>query len=378
MQKFRQIWLWLVAILILFSIFSYLISSQKPKEFPDYVFHSPSPSGLKAIYTYLENEKIPVEAWSYDPKLLTDRDANHLLIMVEPSYIPEKEVMKEYMDFIEAGNTILLLKENPKGMFGVRSAFIEQDPFLNEAFTIIFDKDLNEYKAKITSNVRLISTNKDEVLLQDEFGPIAIKQSIGKGELIVSNSPGWMTNDALLINDHIPLVLSLVEEGKSNDIWFDEYSHGGQNASTLFTLYPKWFLLIMFQGGLFTIVWLWSRGKRFGPILVEREETVRFSDEGINALAAWYQRSRRYHDSLVIQADYLKVLLYERWGTPYNKDWIDLATILERKWTRIPKPEIRPFLNGITLVLAKEKISKQEYLLWSKKLDTLREEVEEG
>ncbi len=36
-----------------------------------------------------------------------------------------------------------------------------------------------------------------------------------------------------------------------------------------------------------------------------------------------------------------------------------------------------PFLNGLTNILEKEKISKQEYLLWSKKLDRLRKEVED-
>jgi hypothetical protein len=38
--------------------------------------------------------------------------------------------------------------------------------------------------------------------------------------------------------------------------------------------------------------------------------------------------------------------------------------------------EINSFLTGLINILEKEKISKQEYLLWSKKLEELRKEVE--
>ncbi len=353
--------------------------SQKPNAYPDYVSHSPAPSGLKGIYTYLEKEKTSVKAWTYEPELLPNSDEHQLLIMVEPHFIPEKEEMEAYKSFIEAGNTILLFKENPKGMFGLKSVFIEQDPMVDEESSTIYDKAEREFKANIISNIRLSPNGEDEILLYDNNGPIAIKQTIGMGELIVSNTPQWMTNGALLNDDHIPLVLALIKASVTTDtILFDEYSHGGQNASTIFTLYPKWFLLLMLQGGLFSFLWLWSKGKRFGPILVPREETVRFSDEGIKALAAWYQRGRRYHDSLVIQADYIKVQLHDRWGIPYNYAWKDLVSPLERKWSGMSNKEIRPFLNDLTNILTKEKVSKQEYLLWSKKLDRLRKEVEEG
>jgi hypothetical protein len=39
---------------------------------------------------------------------------------------------------------------------------------------------------------------------------------------------------------------------------------------------------------------------------------------------------------------------------------------------------VKPFLHDLTNILAKEKITKQEYLFWSQKLDQLRKEVEEG
>ena len=104
------------------------------------------------------------------------------------------------------------------------------------------------------------------------------------------------------------------------------------------------------------------RGKRFGPIYSLREETVRFSDEGIRAIAAWYIRGRRYHDSLVIQADYLKQSLQEHWRIPYREEWKDLAIILNGNGRNMQRRDSL-FTKGLTDVLEKEKVSKQEYLL---------------
>jgi len=128
---------------------------------------------------------------------------------------------------------------------------------------------------------------------------------------------------------------------------------------------------------LLLLLWLWMKGKRFGPIFVPREESVRFSDEGLKALAAWYLRGKRYHDSIIIQSDYVKLLLQERWQIPYHREWQDLSSYMEKKWTRMSANEINSFLTGLVHILEKETITKQEFLLWSKRLEQLRKEVEE-
>ena len=46
--------------------------------------------------------------------------------------------------------------------------------------------------------------------------------------------------------------------------------------------------------------------------------------------------------------------------------------------TNMQKLRFTSLLNGLTVVLRKEKLSKQEYLLWSKKLEEIRKEVEAG
>lgn len=339
-----------------------------------YASNSPSPTGMKAFYTYVLNHKDVVKRWSDSPNQLPNSPENQLLIMVEPHFTPNSEELDSYTRFMEAGNSILLVKENPKGMFGLETEFVETDA------VNVFDAAGANYstKTEVTSQVRLLENAQDEILLSDDAGTIALKRVVGEGQLIVANSPSWMTNSEIVTSDHLALILTLLNVEDSKIILFDEYIHDVKNATTFLTIYPRWILLLMIQGALLTILWLWHHGKRFGPIFISREETVRFSDEGIRALAAWYIRGHHYHDSLVIQANYVKTLLQEHWRIPYHQEWQHLTAQFERKWPHLQKGEIHSLLNGLAIMLEKSKVSKQEYLLWSKRLEQIRKEVEEG
>jgi hypothetical protein len=364
-------WMGLAILLSLFLVFSYLSSSPKPQYYPDYFAESPAPSGVKAFYTYVKKEK-DGQIWRHSPDLLSATTDHQMLIMVEPSFPLEREEMKAYINYMKAGNTILLMQTDPQGMFDIKTNVTDVNGTLK-----VFTKDHTPYRAEFDSTIRLQSGKGNQLLLSDQGGPLAVKQSFGKGQLIVAIAPEWMTNSKLLKKDHLPLLLYLLNEEGSDSILFDEYIHGGENAASVWHVYPMWFLLLVVQATLLIILWLWMKGKRFGPIFVPREETVRFSDEGVNALAAWYLRGKRYHDSIMIQADYVKLLLQERWQIPYNREWQDLSSYIERKLTRLSAREINSFLVGLVNILEKEKLTKQEYLLWSKKLEQLRREVEE-
>ncbi|GHH99069.1 DUF4350 domain-containing protein [Neobacillus kokaensis] len=376
MKKARQGWIWLAVLLVLFSVISYFAFSPKPRFFPSYVSDSPSPTGVKGFYTYLSKET-KVQRWSYSPTLLPKGQEKQLMVMIEPLNVPETKEMKEYMDFIKAGNTILLLKDNPKGMLDINTWPVDEG-MSDDQLLKVYDQNNNAYKANIKSYIRLESQKGNDILLKDKAGIVAMKRAVGKGQLIVAVTPEWVMNGNILKHDHLPLVLRLINESDAQTILIDEYLHGAESHKSAWMVYPKWFVLLILQGIILAILWLWLQGKRFGPIFLPREATVRFSDEGIRALAAWYIRGRRYHDSLVIQADFVKLLLQERWQIPYSRDWKDLASFLERKWQGIKPTEIRSFLQGLAAVLEKEKINKQEYLHWSGRLNRLQKEVEQG
>ncbi|WP_099363338.1 DUF4350 domain-containing protein [Fredinandcohnia onubensis] len=371
-----KVWIPLIGLIGILLFLTYFIESYNPKAYPHYVSDSPSPTGVKAIYTYLKNENT-VKSWSHSPNLLTKQDENQILIMVEPYFTPEQEDVKGYLNFIKAGNKMILFKENPRGMFDIKTLPADIDPFLDEAITIR-DKNGIEYDSFFQAKTRIIPSKKEKVLFEDEAGVIATSQKIGDGELITTITPEWMLNGNLSDYDHIPLVLSLIEDKEASIYFFDEYVHGTKNASNLTTLYPRWFLVLLLQGGLIVLLWLWYRGKRFGQVIIPREENVRFSDEGIRALSAWYIRGRYYHESLNIQADYVKQLIQEKWGVPFHRDWTELLTKLAHRWSGKKESEVKQYLRHLTIILENEKLTKQDYLIWSKNLDELRNEVEKG
>src|SRR5690606_17962907 len=217
-----------------------------------------------------------------------------------------------YLDFIKKGNTFYLFMQNPKGMFDIETEPTDYFPIENESVKLTNQKNDTKFEALIHSPFRLIAEQGDEILIKDDVGIISLNRKIGEGNLIVTTASEWMMNQNLLKFDHIPLIVSLFNEESRQVLYFEEYIHHRKNTTTYLGIYPMWFLVLMLQATLLTIIWLWSTGKRFGPIFKLREETVRFSDEGIRALTAWYLRGKRYRDSILIQADYVKYSLQEK------------------------------------------------------------------
>jgi hypothetical protein len=369
----KKSWIWLFVLLIIFVSISVLFKSNQPKEYPPYVSTSPSPSGVKGFYTYLEEDTDSIKRSELAPSLL-NKTENQLLLMVEPSLITEQEVMNDYLEFVEAGNTILIFKRNLEGMFDISTGF-----GMIESETVTLESSVGErYKSSMFSQVRILPEENDQVLLQDELGAIAIKREIGNGNIIAVNSPDWLTNQYILEEDNLELVLSLLEEESWNSILIDEFTHQSPKGNDFINVYPMWLLVAGLQLILFTLLWLLYKGKRFGPVRTPREEYVRFSDERLIALATWYQKGKAYQDSLINQADYVRFVLREKWGISYQKEWIDLKDQLTPKLKTIKEEEIGSFLHDIESLLQKKNITKQEYLQWSKRIDRLRKEVEEG
>ncbi|WP_100011751.1 DUF4350 domain-containing protein [Lentibacillus sediminis] len=359
----------LIAVLLLFIGISYIAAPEKLEEYPAFVSESPAPAGVKAFYTYLDRELAAVERWTQTPELLPEDDGGRTLVMVGPSFVPDSRGMMSYVSFMEAGNTILLLKTNPADMFGIETMSVQQPS------SSVTDQNGNTYQADVQSMFRIDSQNEENVLLSDQAGVIAVEKDYGSGRLITAVTPEWLTNENILKNDHLELAFSLLPADQ-NALYFDEYVHGSGNAPALTTVYPQWMLVLALQAILLAIIWLWYHGKRFGPVVEPREASVRFSDERIQALAAWYLRGRRYRDALAIQVDYVKLLLQERWGIPYYKEWPEIADQLKRKTTL--EGDMGQFLYDLSHVLNQENISKKTWKTWSKKIDKLREEVEEG
>src|SRR5699024_11317741 len=103
-----------------------------------------------------------------------------ILLMIEPFFVPESVRMREYTDYVQAGNTIILFKNNPDGMFDVSTnpVMVQED----EA-RIITDQQGEEYKAIVPSPMRIEEEKGDEILLEDETGVLALRSEEHTSEL---------------------------------------------------------------------------------------------------------------------------------------------------------------------------------------------------
>ncbi|KUP08295.1 hypothetical protein Q75_03060 [Bacillus coahuilensis p1.1.43] len=354
---------------------AYLSAAQKPKEYFPYDTDSPAPDGLKALYTYFNESEWKAQRWKFSPEELASEPLNHVLFIIEPLTVPSRSDMEDYKAFMSAGNTIILLQENPSGMFETE---VENNSSIEEYSTVTNSQN-EEFQSTNLSIIRLRAKDEHTILLEDDLGVLATHQQIGKGHLIISTFPRIITNEELTNRDHVSIFFELLEAGRVNEnsvLLFDEYARSSEMNASIDELYPKWFLVLMMQGVLVGVLWIWMKGKRFGAIVTEREEYVRFSNERLRALSLWYVRGKQYQAALKTQANFVRQLVQERWGLSTSKEWQDLIPSLQTKLAYKDKEELVQFVNGLTGVLSKEKVSKEEFMLWSGKLDRLRKEVE--
>ncbi|MBA2174973.1 hypothetical protein H0266_08720 [Halobacillus locisalis] len=213
--------------------------------------------------------------------------------------------------------------------------------------------------------------------MKDDKGALVLERSYGEGQLIVSMNPDWVINGAILEHDHAALTAQLLEESGPGPVLVDEYIHGPKNIPTVFTIYPKWVLVIALQLLLLTIVWLWKNGKRFGPIYTPREHRVRLGDERLQALASWYTRGGFYKESIRIQEQYLRSWIRKRFGLSRMSTWAEIREALAKYQTTDEQARWKRYTTDLDDIDTNDKLRKSSYLQYSKNIDDLRKEVQE-
>lgn len=367
----NKLLLWLGIIVLALVIVSFFGQRNELKQYAPFVSDSPSPSGTKALFTYLSEQGIKTSRWYHQADLLV-QEKDSILLMIEPYFIPSEEEVAYYEEFMEKGNTILLFSNQPRDLFEINTSFSTE---VDESEEFIY-KD-KSYRLVIDDMESLDPLDDDRILLANDLGVYGLERSYGEGRLVVVKSSNLLRNDNLLVEEHAEFVTDLLDDFylAGFEVKFDEYIHEAKVVASYIRAYPFWFLVLVLQLFIVSALYLLYKGKRFGPIYTPREELVRFSDESIVALASWHMKAQRYQDSLRIQADYVKQLMYNNWSVPYHLSWEDCEEHLKQKWA-IRAEDIEQFVRELSRVLQENRLNKNDYIKWSKRLDDLRKEVE--
>ncbi|MDD9272201.1 DUF4350 domain-containing protein [Paenibacillus sp. GCM10023248] len=329
-----------LSIVVFLCLGYWLVKPKLPDQAP-YLSFSTDVDGTKAWRELLGTKQHAVKEWRLSWKNLPS-GASALLVVVQPSGVTKAD-REQLLQWVQAGHDVILFDRNPAGWASwgtvpISGADVHEEGGAAatqggaepeaELSAIRVSPDYVPGAGTLTGVVdtsyRLNPNGNAEVLLEDEHGVLASRIREGAGTITVVLAPQWLQNENVDQASHFELIWPLF--AKSWDaVWIDETHHGYGTKPGLLAVYPAWLVIASVQLGLALALWLWLRGKRFGPVHTPRAWTVRRGDEGVHAVAAWYERLGARREALGHQQLFLRQLLHRRWGLRPSADASEAA-----------------------------------------------------
>ncbi|WP_276353062.1 DUF4350 domain-containing protein [Cohnella caldifontis] len=302
----------LAVCVVLFVALGLTMVKPEPERMPPYVSFSADVDGTKGVAELLGEKAAPVQTWRRPWRELP-AGTGHALLAVEPGVADEGE-WTNLLEWVERGNELLLFSR----VMGEGEAFRTEGSSAKPGVAVVTREDgaeAAEYRAEVGTEQRIVPEDGVIELIRDANGIIAARKTIGNGTVIAAVTPEWLTNENVLRYDHFDLVWPwLADDGSRAALWVDEYHHGYEDARGFLAVFPAWLTASCAALAVALLLWLWQRGKRFGPAYTPRAWTVRRGDETLRAVAAWYERRGFRNEALAHQARALRRLLLTRWG----------------------------------------------------------------
>ncbi|MDQ0871413.1 hypothetical protein QFZ77_000072 [Paenibacillus sp. V4I3] len=332
MRGLNKLHVGLALSILLFLALGYWLVKPKHPDQPPYLSFSADIDGTKAWKELLSTKQKAVKEWRLNWKNLPNGEAM-LLVALQPSAVTKAD-REQLLGWVRKGNDVVLFDRKPEGWEpwgtvlageigkgsteeSTKESAKESTEERTSVSTIRVSPDYTPAEGLLTGRVdtpyRIKPGGNGRVLFEDEHGVLASRIEEGSGSITVVLTPNWMQNGTIDQESHFALIWPLF--AKSWDaVWVDETHHGFGTKAGLLAVYPAWLVLASSQLGLALLLWLWLRGKRFGPVYTPRAWTVRRGDEGVHAVAAWYERLGYQHEALAHQQLFLRQLLHQRWG----------------------------------------------------------------
>ncbi|GFZ78214.1 hypothetical protein GCM10008018_24600 [Paenibacillus marchantiophytorum] len=303
-----------LSILAFLALGYWLVKPKLPDQPPNLSF-SADLDGTKAWKELLTTKQAAVKEWRLDWKHLPQAQAM-LLVAVQPLNVSKAD-REQLLRWVRQGNDAVLFDQNPEAWDLVDIQQVEGAVGTGQLTAIKASPDYlqaeGEWQGSVATKYRILPSSDSRTLFEDERGVLASRVEEGAGSITMVLTPEWMQNGKIDEASHFELIWPLFAKSWQA-VWVDETHHGLGTKPGLLAVYPAWLVLASVQLGLALLLWLWLRGKRFGPVHMPRAWTVRRGDEGIHAVAAWYERLGYQHEALAHQQLHLRQLLHRRWG----------------------------------------------------------------
>lgn len=249
--------------------------------------------GARAAFLLLEQLHYPVRRWEESPLRLREADPHAVLILAEPTELPENSERAALLRFVRNGGRVLFCGERLGRFFAGANV---SDPEPGQEWKQ-FSSDLPSPFTRGARRIRMEPRTWWKQLGVSQLGlyggdkPVAISWQMGKGELLWWAAATPLTNAAVDQADNLRLFLNAASAAgrePGREIYWDEYFHGQRRSlwSYIGGTPVKWGLV---QFGFLCAVVLFTYSRRWGPVIAPRVESRLSPLEFVDTLGALYE-----------------------------------------------------------------------------------------
>ncbi|MGV0025621.1 DUF4350 domain-containing protein [Phormidesmis priestleyi] len=352
---------------------------------------SRAPDGYGAWYAYMQKQGTPIKQWKRPfedfEKQVSQNQSPVTLLVIDPqmshrvedfgkrasqnqapmvlsaadSQMGERAFVTARLDWILRGNTLVIL-----GKF---------TPATEAPFSTI-----QAGNVKIETSRREKVNQGEEQLLGDRYGAIVWQRAIGKGRVILVNTPFLAANAYQDEPGNFAFLAKLVKQN-STTIWVDEYIHGYRESEAaaqkakgdwLAYLTQTALLPVLVQAIVLLLVYIWADNHRLGQPVPLISPTTDNSEAYIQALSGVLHQAGR--SEFVVDAIGKAEQIQIQQALGLGSTPLEHETLINLWVTQTGRPatELQQVLQPLA---KKQRLSEQDLITWSKNIQSIHQHL---
>ena len=291
--------------------------------------YSSDSGGALGAYLLLQDLHYAVRRWEQPPNLISDRPAETLLILAEPTEMPTEHDQIALLKLVAGGGRVLFCGAQIAEFFpGAKAPVKVSDPEWKE-FAPALPGYLSRGANQVIMRPAAYWRDQNPALLRvygDEQSPVVVAWRIGSGEVLWWAGATPLTNAGIARAGNLELFLNSMAgpSGEPLSIYWDEYFHGARGSlwSYIEATPLPWGML---QIALLMVALMFTFSRRSGPV-VQPAAVSRLSPlEFVETMGGLYQRAHAAPIAVAAAYRLLRLELIRRLGFPVSGADQDLA-----------------------------------------------------
>ncbi|HWZ43636.1 MAG TPA: DUF4350 domain-containing protein [Candidatus Saccharimonadales bacterium] len=313
----RRLLLWAALVILpIIVALAFLTKNDAESSIPS--SYSASPGGAKGAFLLLQELGYRAERWREPPAGLPSDAGSTVLVMAQPTAVPESEDRKALESYVARGGKVLIT--GPIAELFIPQADIEIE--------ILPDPVGRKYEPRLLTSITrggaiemspLAYWKKPstQILSHYEDGerPVVVSYRFGKGEVIWWAGSGPLSNAGIVRPGNLVLLLNSIGAPAGMRVLWDEYFHGSRQSLGNYVWqtplkYATYQCLAIFLAVLVTY------SRRHGPIHPAHGASRLSPLEFVQTLGNLYRRAKAAGEGLAVPYARFRGLVTRRLGLP--------------------------------------------------------------